>query len=184
MSNLGWSGVTAQWMTVPIWGVGTLFLLVVPQLSDRFRDRRWHISACLTLAFVSAVICATVEKSAVQYTFICFLIAGVYTTLPLSLSWASETFALPAEKRAVAIALVNCVGSLSTFYGSYLWPDKDAPAYRRGFTAVACFSGCCALLAAFMPIIFKYLPKFVTEAEMEIINSQTPGIDAERTVRE
>ena len=40
--------------------------------------------------------------------FICFL------------AWASGSISHPPEKRAVAIALINCVGQLGNIFGSYV----------------------------------------------------------------
>lgn len=172
LSDMGYQGVKAQWMTVPIWMVGTVFLLILPQSSDRTGDRRWHIAGGLAMSFVSAVISATVLNSAVRYTFICFYISGLYSTLPLILSWGSEVIGLPAEKRAVVIAMVNCIGNLSAIYGSQLWPSEDGPRYVKGFAAVAAFAGFSALLSAAGPLIFRWLPSFPTKAERELAEEE------------
>lgn len=140
----------------------------MPQSSDRFQDRRWHVVGAFVLAFVSGIIIVTVNGTAARYTFICFYISGVYAAFPLILTWASETMSLPVEKRAVAIAAVNAVGNLAAVYGSYMWPSRDAPDYKPGFTAMVGMCGGAALLAAMMPILFKFLPKFRTKAEKEL----------------
>ena len=170
--SMGYEGIQVQWMTVPIWAVGTFFLLVMPQSADRTGDRRWHVTGGLAMSFVSAIICFQVQADVTRYVFLCFYISGLYSTLPLILTWISETIPLPAEKRAVSIALANSVGNLSAVYGSRLWPSTDAPDYATGFTAVACFTGIGSLLAATAPIIFEYLPKFPTKAELEVKESQ------------
>ena len=36
------------------------------------------------------------------------------------LAWASGSISHPQEKRAVALALINCVGQLGSFFGSYV----------------------------------------------------------------
>ncbi|KAH8883213.1 retrograde regulation protein 2 [Thozetella sp. PMI_491] len=169
LNSMGYTGVSAQWMTVPIWAVGTVFLLVFPQTADRYNDRRWHIVGGLMTGFISAVVSVCVpHNQQVRYAFMCFYIAGLYMTLPLILNWASELMALPAEKRAVVIALTNCVGSISSIYGSFLWPSTDAPEYKKGFTVVSIFLGFGVCLAAGLPIIFRHLPTFTTKAEREL----------------
>lgn len=173
LQDMGYSGVKAQWMTVPIWMVGTLFLLIIPQTSDRSADRRWHITGGLAMSFTSAVICVTVENAIARYTFICFYIAGLYSTLPLILSWTSDLMALPAEKRAVVVASVNCIGNLSAVYGSQLWPSSDGPRYIKGFTAVATFTGVASLLAALIPLIHRVLPKFTTKLSWKLLRLKT-----------
>ncbi|KAI6085883.1 major facilitator superfamily domain-containing protein [Hypoxylon rubiginosum] len=180
VQNMGYAGVRAQWMTVPIWIVATAFLCIVPQTADRYKERRWHITFGFTLAFVSGIIIVTVENNlAARYAFICFYISGVYSAFPLILTWASETMSLPSEKRAVSIAIVNAIGNLAAIYGSYMWPSTDAPEYKRGFTAMAGMCGAGAIIAALMPVMFKYLPKFTTKAEreLEIIDGRGPERD-------
>jgi hypothetical protein len=109
-----------------------------------------------------------INNQKVRYAFMCFYIAGIYVTLPLILSWVSETLALPAEKRAVSIALTNSIGASSAIYSSYLWPKSDAPEYRKGFACVTSFIGMAIIIAASLPVIFRYLPKFPTKAEREL----------------
>jgi phosphotransferase system glucose/maltose/N-acetylglucosamine-specific IIC component len=58
----------------------------------------------------------------------------------------------------VAIALVNSFGHTSFIYGSYLWPSAEGPRNVKGFamsTAILIFG---MVLAALMPVIFRYLP--------------------------
>ena len=57
--------------------------------------------------------------------------------------------AFPAEKRAVAIALVNSLGNSASIYGVFLWPSQDAPRYVPGFSATTVWMfalGCTALI--------------------------------------
>lgn len=148
---------------------GIVFLLVFSQTSDRLNDRRFHICFGLTVGLISAIVSATVPYNmTVRYAMMCFYIAGLYMSLPLILNWASETMSLPAEKRAVVIALVNCVGSISSIYGSYLWPSSQAPEYTMGFTCVSVFLAFGVCLAIALPFIFRVLPRFPTKAEREL----------------
>jgi hypothetical protein len=61
--------------------------------------------------------------------------------------WVANVVDTPAEKRAVAIALVNALGNSSSIYGVFLWPDKDAPRYIPGFSATTCWMGLIAIIA-------------------------------------
>ncbi len=189
LKSMGYTGTSAQWMTVPIWAVsgfrgnefldkadlcpslqsGTAVLIILPQTSDRYVERRWHIVGGLTVAWISAVVGLTVtDKDKVRYAFMCLYIGGLYPTAPLILSWASETLSLPAEKRAVALAIINSVGASSAIYASYFWPSSDAPRYTTGFACVTSFMGISLILAASLPIIFRFLPKYSTKAEREV----------------
>jgi hypothetical protein len=75
---------------------------------------------------------------------------------------------LPDEKRAVIIAMVNCVGSISSIYGSYLWPSTDAPKYTKEIATVSSFIGFGMLLVASLPAIFARLSRHITTAECEM----------------
>lgn len=172
LKSMGYQGVDVQWMTIPVWGVATVFLLVVPQIADRLGDNRWAITAGLTMSFVSAIILFQVEHNITRYVFLCFYISGLYYTLPLIMTWCSTLMPLPAEKRAVVIAMTNSIGNLSAVYGSQIWPATDAPTYSTGFTAVACFTGAGAVIAAVAPYLFKILPTFPTKEEKEAMEAQ------------
>ncbi|TDZ32554.1 putative transporter [Colletotrichum spinosum] len=107
--QMGYASTTAPYMTMPIWTVGAAFLVALSYTADRTGDRRWHVTGCMGLSFVCAVVCATASDPR----------GGVV--------------ALPAEKRAVVVALVNSVGNLSAVYGSRLWPSSDGPRFVKGF---------------------------------------------------
>ncbi|KAK5313534.1 hypothetical protein LTR93_010838 [Exophiala xenobiotica] len=83
LSGMGYRGVTAQWMTVPVWGVGIVLCLLIPTSSDRFRERRWHIVAPLALGVICAIVNASVRgHDKVRYAFICLYVGGVFSTAP------------------------------------------------------------------------------------------------------
>jgi hypothetical protein len=100
-----------------------------------------------------------VVNDTVKYVMFCFITGGLYTSLPLILNWTSECLSQPERKRSVAIALVNSFGHTSFIYGSYLWSKAEGPRNLKGFamsTAVLWFG---VVLAALMPVIFRYLPQ-------------------------
>ncbi|KAI1375621.1 retrograde regulation protein 2 [Hypoxylon crocopeplum] len=168
LASMGYHGTAQQWMTVPVWATGVVFLLVFPYVSDRVGNRHWFVVGGLSTGFLSAIICVSVHIDVVRYVFLCFYIAGLYMTYPLVLNWASETINQPAEKRAIVIAFVNSAGSLSSIYGGYIWPSADAPEYKTGFITVSVFIGLALTIAIFLPLISRYLPKFTTKAEREL----------------
>lgn len=185
VKSMGYTSVMAQYMTIPIWMVGAVFLIVLSYTADRTRDRRWHVAGCFTLSFVCTIVCIAVSNSKVLYAMLCFYIAGLYTALPLILNWTSEVISLPAEKRAVVVALVNSVGNLSAVYGSRLWPASDGPAFVKGFATVGAFTGFGALLAAGIPVLLHYLPKEGrTKAEREILEREQEFLEGVRPAGE
>jgi len=166
--TLGYSSVKAQFMTVPIYVVAAVCLNIVAWSSDRHADRRWHIVGALTVGFAGSVVCAAVTQPVARYVMICFVAAGIWTALPLILSWTSGTITLPAEKRAVVLALVNAFGNFSSVYGSRIWPTRDSPKYHIGFGVTAGFLGAGMILAAAIPVLIKIVPYTPTLAEREL----------------
>lgn len=179
VNSMGYTSVVAQYMTIPIWMVAAVFLVVLSWTADKTGDRRWHICGCLALSFVCTAVCISVNSAVAQYIMLCFYIAGLYTALPLILNWASEVISMPAEKRAVVVALVNSVGNLSAVYGSRLWPSSSGPRFVMGFATTGAFTGFGAILAAMIPVIFKYLPKEGnTQAEREILAAERAVLES------
>jgi len=142
------------------------------------QDRGWHNAGLLCFAAIAALVPLLVSNNIVKYIMICFMTAGMYTTILLILNWTSETLSQPERKRSVAIALVNSFGHTSFIYGSYLWPRSEAPWNMKGWamsTGVLWFG---VRAAALMPVIFHYLPK--NEIPCHIQDEETLVMEDER----
>lgn len=104
-----------------------------------------------------------------RYAFICFGGAGIWTAVPIFLSWMVTMFN-GREKRAIAIALINGVGecaikefihdadlvkgALSSVYGAFFWPAQDAPEYVMGFALTTALIVAVAVAVALMRYFF------------------------------
>ncbi|KAI6081273.1 major facilitator superfamily domain-containing protein [Hypoxylon rubiginosum] len=173
LTTMGYTSITAQWMTVPIWFSGAAIMVILSTSSDRYRERRWHITGCMTLGFICSIVLVTVSNVKAHYAMLCLYIGGIYTAIALILNWTSESMALPDQKRSVALAFVNSFGNLAIIWGSRLWISAESPKYTTGFTAVGAMTGASALIAASIPILFKFLPKEpATKAERDLIRRQ------------
>lgn len=140
VSGLGYKDrVTAQYMTVPIYAVAFVCTLATGWFSDKIVNLRgFVISAWLTLSLITAIVVCVVYNYTVRYVMLVLMAAGLWAANGLSLSYASSTLGeLPAEARAVALALVNCCGNLAQIYGSYLFPLEDKPKYLKGFGTIS-----------------------------------------------
>ncbi|TEA10623.1 putative transporter [Colletotrichum sidae] len=175
--TLGYDTVTAQYMTVPIYAVASVCLNIVAWSSDRHAERRWHVAAPLALGFACSVVCAAVQSAVVRYVMICFVAAGIWSALPLVLSWTSGVISLPAEKRAIVLAMVNAFGNFSSVYGSRIWPSKDSPAYHVGFGVTAGFLGAGMIIALLIPIMVKAVDWQGTQAERDLLAAQEAEVE-------
>lgn len=105
--------LTATVMTVPIYCVALVIALFMGWNADRTRQKAFHVIAACSWGLISFIICVTVKSIPVRYTFICLGGAGVWSAVPLFLSWMVTMFE-GREKRAVCIALINGVGNLAS----------------------------------------------------------------------
>jgi MFS family permease len=163
--TLGYTTTKAQYMTVPVYIVAAVVLNIVAYSADRTNERRFHISCALGLGFICAIVCVAVESPIVRYVMLCFVAAGIWTALPLILAWSSSTINLPAEKRAICLALINAFGNLSSVYGSRIWPSSNSPRYTIGWAVTAAFLGGGTVIALLIPVVLKAFPSKLTTAE-------------------
>ncbi|KAG5814607.1 hypothetical protein H9Q74_012132 [Fusarium xylarioides] len=121
LKTMGYTKVTAQWMTVRIWTTGAVCLLALSWASGNVQDRRWHRCGLYGLAAIACII--------------------LYTGLPLMPNWTSESIPFPNQKRSIAITFLNSFGHLAIVYGSYLWPSTNAPQHLVGFATLTATCG-------------------------------------------
>ncbi|EGP85563.1 uncharacterized protein MYCGRDRAFT_94250 [Zymoseptoria tritici IPO323] len=106
--------VCADWRT---WGLALLFVL------NTGSQTMQYFIPCLVKSF------GWRGKTA-QFIF---AFGPIYSCSALIKTWISHILGYPAEKRAVAIALINALGNASSIYGSFLWPKENGPQYLVGF---------------------------------------------------
>lgn len=177
--SLGYDTVMAQYMTVPIYAVAATLCTITAYSADRFNDRRYHITFALFVGFVSCVLAATIHSTTVRYIMICFTASGIWSALPLILTWTSNVVDLPAEKRAIVLAIVNACGNFSSVYGSRIWPSWNAPGYSIGFAVTASFLGVGTLMALLLPVGFKRWGYRVTEAEKRVTGERVERVEGD-----
>ena len=181
---VGYTSTKAQWMTVPIYMTAAAMLIIFSYTADRTGDRRWHITACFVISLICSIVCIASSSGQVRYAMLCFFIGGLYTALPLILTWTTEIVALPAGKRACTMAIANSVGNLASVYGSHLWPSTTGPRYVMGFSVVTGFLAVGTVLAATIPVIVRYLPaEGRTKAEQEILRREEIIVNSEPDFR-
>ncbi|KAK0234673.1 major facilitator superfamily domain-containing protein [Armillaria nabsnona] len=123
VGQLGYTGYTKQYMTIPKYMVAFVGIVFFCFLSDIKKERGNYVTITSLIAGVSFIITVAVDNQKVKY----------YAACPLTLLWVSGVIDHPAEKRAVAIAIVNGLGNSASIYGSFLWPSNTGPRYVQGF---------------------------------------------------
>jgi MFS family permease len=135
-------------MTVPIYCVALVIALTLGVVADKTRQKAYVVLGACCLSVLSFVICVATTNAHVKYAFICFGGAGVWTAVPVFLSWMVTMFE-GREKRAICIAIINGFGNLASVYGSFFWPAGDAPRYVRGFAVTTALMGAAGCAVAF-----------------------------------
>lgn len=148
VQTMGYQGRMAQFMTVPIYSVALVISVTLGFIADRTKQKAYVVMFACALATVSFIITVSVSNEHVRYAFICFGAGGIWTAVPVFLSWVVTMFD-GREKRAVVIAIVNGVGNLASVYGSFFWPKSNAPKYVMGFSLTTAFCGCALLITSF-----------------------------------
>lgn len=156
--SLGYDDNTAQYMTIPIYMVAVVFSIGGAVSSDHFGDRKYHICAFSALGCIASVIAANVLNTTVRYVMLCLMAAGIWTALPMVLTWTGNTIQWPREKRAICFATVNAIGNLSSVYGSRIWPGWDGPRHAIGFGVTAGFLGTAVILSFGLGLLFARFP--------------------------
>ncbi|KIM44203.1 hypothetical protein M413DRAFT_443232 [Hebeloma cylindrosporum] len=147
VSQLGYRGYTAQFMTIPIYGVALVGILTFCFISDWRKERANYITASAALAGIGFIVTVAATNKKVKYAFLCFGVGGIYAACPLTLLWVSSIIDHPAEKRAIAIALVNALGNSASIYGAFMWPAAHGPRFVPGFAITTVFVFMLAALA-------------------------------------
>ncbi|KAL2127173.1 hypothetical protein VTI74DRAFT_11209 [Chaetomium olivicolor] len=157
MVALGYVSHEIQYMTIPIYMVALVIVLGCCFSSDLLNERPKHIMAMGAMSTIALIITATVTNSKARYAFLAIGASGIWACSPLILSYLSNTICRPAEKRAVAIGVVNALANLSSVYGSYIWPSNSAPRYIAGFSvSTSLMFGCVITAAVLMFLTRKY----------------------------
>lgn len=104
-------------MTAPIYCVAIVISMAMNYSADITNKKAYHVIAISFLGFISFLICTVVHDPKVRYAFICFGAGGVWSAIPLFLSWYITMFE-GREKRAISIALINGLGEFSVDHHS------------------------------------------------------------------
>ncbi|WVW80803.1 hypothetical protein I302_102790 [Kwoniella bestiolae CBS 10118] len=166
---LGWTGYVGQYHTIPLYACAFVFILGFCFTADRLKKKPEAIVLASSLGVIFFIIVTATTKHMVQYVFIILAFGCVYALPPLILTWVPNVIGHPAEKRAVAIALVNALGNSASIYGVFLWPKTDAPRYIPGFSATTVFLGLIAIGTLVMKFLLRKYPAEQIDAEKVVM---------------
>ncbi|KAL0933247.1 vitamin H transporter [Colletotrichum truncatum] len=151
VKGLGYESTSAQYMTIPIFGVAFVCTAITGYFADQHSKWRGLIlGAWMTVAMLCSIIICVVYNFKARYALLVIMASGLWASNGLALSYASVSFGnMPTETRAISLAFVNAMGNLAQIYGAYLFPSTDAPKYLMGFGVISglCFTGVASYIA-------------------------------------
>ena len=117
------SGISLQtlgWIIGGLYFVAMLVMLWVGSHSDKHRERRWHVAACLSISALSLIAAANLSGVSLVLSFVLLTIALCGAFGAFSPFWAIPPSFLTGAAAGGAIALINSIGNLGGFFGPYL----------------------------------------------------------------
>lgn len=178
VNTLGYSSTITLLLTVPVWFATLLVSLLVTWTSGRTGDRSIHIICLMCVSCLGNIIVISTTATGPRFFSMFLMPIGSVPAYQLVLTWVANSFFRPLVKRSASIAICNMIGSMSSIYGSYMYPIGDAPRYLPGGGAVA---GICLLTAVMAFIIRQMLIK--ENKALERAQTDGNGIGVENGIR-
>ncbi|CAK7237725.1 hypothetical protein SBRCBS47491_010102 [Sporothrix bragantina] len=127
---LGYTGATANLMTVPPYVAGCVVGLTVSYLSDHYRRRLYGLLGALivSIAGLSLTVGLPLDNYTGRYGGLVLLVAGSFIGSPLQVSWLSGNTPEPGMR--VVVLGINGWGNFSGLIGSQIFLSKYGPSYR------------------------------------------------------
>lgn len=134
---MGFDTTTAQLVSAPPYVAGAISCVLFAKMSDRFYWRMPFVAIPFTIVFIGYAIIISLhgelaDKRAVAYFAVVLSVIGIYPIQAGATAWNANNIA-PASRRAVAIALYNCVGNTGGILGSFMYLQSESPKYYTGF---------------------------------------------------
>jgi len=94
-------------------------------------------------------------KKGVAYFSVVLAVIGIYPIQAAAASWNANNIA-PASRRAIGIALMNCVGNVGGIVGSFMYLESEKPKYYTGFGLSLAFGATGVIVALLLEWSYKF----------------------------
>ncbi|KAI0480911.1 high-affinity nicotinic acid transporter [Xylariaceae sp. FL0804] len=133
IKGLGYTSVTANLLTVPIYFWGLITFIFTAYMSDKTANRGYWIGGPLLCLIVGYAILISVDSLGVRY-FACFItVMGIYPTTGMSMMWLSDNVA-QHFKRATMIGSTLTLGNTAGVAVGQVFTTAQSPRYIRGLS--------------------------------------------------
>lgn len=157
---MGFSSTNAQLLSAPPYVAAAISAVVFAKMSDRFFWRMPFLIIPLTIVAVAYSILmgldgALATKRGPAYFSVVLAVIGIYPIQAAAASWNANNIA-PAARRAIGIALMNCVGNVGGIVGSFMYLESEKPKYYTGFGLSLAFGATGVIVALLLEWSYKY----------------------------
>ena len=152
---MGFTNTVAQLTSAPPYVAAALSA----KLCDRFYWRMPFVIAPMAIVVVAYAIflglngALDTQRGAAYFAAVVMCV-GIYPIQAAAASWNANNIA-PESRRAMAIALNNCVGNVGGILGSFMYIESEAPTYHTGFGLGLALGGTDILMALFLEWSYK-----------------------------
>ncbi|KAG2338758.1 MFS general substrate transporter [Suillus weaverae] len=173
-ATMGYNTTVSLLLCAPPWVFSTIAAFTLSRYSDKKLKRYIYFAASNGVTVLGFIISVCTMNTAARY-FSLFLMAQVYAGYMVFWGWVNNTFAGEPAKRAVAVAIINGLGSIGNITGSYVWQSQWGPTYRYSYAVcIATISVSTGMLGV-MHLHLKRLNKHIAREEWEGRDNEAPG---------
>ncbi|KAF9886341.1 hypothetical protein FE257_011600 [Aspergillus nanangensis] len=153
---MGFNNTDAQLLTVPPYIAGAISAVCFSLVSDRFHWRMPFVVIPLAMVTIGYSIVLSLhgrlgEHFGIAFFALIFVCMGLYPVHPATSAWTANN--LPSsEQRAIGLAFNICVGNIGGIIGSFMYIDKEAPAYYTGFGLSTALAASSLIMAIFLDL--------------------------------
>jgi ACS family tartrate transporter-like MFS transporter len=152
---------------------GCIGMLTVGYLSDRFKERKWHLIVCLLLITAGLGTAGHFSRSLIAIFAISIATVGIMGAKgPF---WPIPSAYLKTGTGAAAgIAFINSLGNLGGFFGPYMvgWAKQVTNSFAGGLYALATMT----LLGAILTVVSIKVRKGGTPDAAEKVSAETTTV--------
>ena len=138
VGTLGYNSIVTLLITAPVWIATFLISLLVTWTAGRTGDRSIHINCLQTVSIIGCIISVSTTSLGARFFAMFLMPMGAVSAYQIIVAWVANSFVRPLVKRSTCIAVANMIANASSIYGSYMWPNSQAPRYIPGGSATAC----------------------------------------------
>ncbi len=177
VKTLGYPATTTLLITAPVWFLAFLVSLLATYTAGRFGNRTYHIVVLMSIACIGNIMMISTTKVPVRFVAMFLLPMGASACFQIIVTFVASSFPRPFEKRAQVVAWGSTMGNLASIYGSYMYPNPDAPRYLAGGAATASVCVLVASLAMGIRFWLKKLNRELEEKEIAEIHGEESTAD-------